>query len=205
METAIEAIKNGGVLIYPLTAMLIVSLVIIFLKWNALRTSNVINPKMLERIEKILLEGKIPEAMAYCKQHPIPMTNIILSGIVNFQKPVSELKEILEETGRQQIPLVRRYMTLLGTIASVAPLMGLFGTVLGMISVFTELGTQTTVAANMLAGGISEALVTTAFGMVIAMISLTFYNHFTTRINNFILDMERHSLHLVAVLKRLDN
>ncbi|MBT4838643.1 MAG: MotA/TolQ/ExbB proton channel family protein [Methylococcales bacterium] len=198
-----EIIKNGGLMIYPLTALFIWGLVIIVIKSMALRRNRVINNKIIEQIETILLDNKIPEATAYCKQNPIPMTNIILAGILNYQKSESELKEILEEAGRQEIPIIRKYLSTLGTIASAAPLMGLLGTVLGMISVFATLSQQQTVNANMLAGGISEALITTAFGMIIALPTLAFYNHFITHVQNLIIEMEKISLHLVVVLKRL--
>lgn len=202
METTITMLKSGGVLIYPLILMLLASIAIILYKAKTLQTSRVISPKVIDHVEKILLGGNIPEATAYCKQHPLPMTNIILTGILNHHKSEAELKEVLEEVGRQQVPKIRSYLTLLGTIASVAPLMGLFGTVLGMISVFATLGEKISIEANMLASGISQALVTTAVGMVIAMLSLTFYNHYTAKVNNFIVEMERISLHMVAVLKR---
>jgi len=196
-------LESGGFLVIPLAIMLIISVFIILVKTLALREKEVINTKLIDRIEKILLTGNIPEATAYCKRQPMPMVNIVLAGILNHQKSESELKAVLEEVGRQQIPVIRRHLSLLGTIASVAPLMGLFGTVLGMIAVFSTLGGGLSISANLLANGISEALVTTAFGMVIAMLSLSFYNHFTTKINNFMVDMERISLHMVAVLKRM--
>ncbi|MBT5228768.1 MAG: MotA/TolQ/ExbB proton channel family protein [Methylococcales bacterium] len=203
MESTLNMLQSGGILVYPLAAMLVASIIIIILKARALRECKVINTLVVDKIERILLEGNIPEATAFCKQNSLPMADVILAGLLNHHKSEAELKEVLEEVGRQQIPKIRRYLTLLGTIASVAPLMGLFGTVLGMIAVFASLGENISVDANLLANGISEALVTTAIGMVIAMLSLTFYNHFTAKVNNFIIEMERISLHMVAVLKRL--
>jgi len=202
MEFLGKLIKGGGILIYPLFILLFWGLVIIVIKSITLQRKRIVNAQVVDEIEQLLLDNRAPEASAYCKQHPMPITNIILAGILNYEKNEAELKEILEEAGRQEIPGIRSYLTTLGTIANLAPLTGLLGTVLGMISVFATLSRQTTVNANMLAGGISEALLTTAFGLVIAMPTLAFYNHFTTRVNNMVIQMEKISLHMVAVLKR---
>ncbi|MCB1877849.1 MAG: MotA/TolQ/ExbB proton channel family protein [Chromatiales bacterium] len=195
-------IDKGGLLIYPLFFLLAWGLVIIVIKSFSLRYRRVINAKVVERIEQLVLEKKIPEATAYCKQHPTPMSRVVLAGLLNYEKSEAELKEILEEAGRQEVPGIRRHLTALGTIASVAPLLGLLGTVLGMIAVFSTISSQSSVNAGMLAGGISEALITTAFGMVIAMPTLAFYNFFISRVQVLIIEMERISLHMVALLKR---
>lgn len=197
-----ELLDKGGVLIYPLILLLIWGLYIIAVKSVTLRRDNVIKPQVIEHVETLLLEGKIPEATAYCKQNAVPMTRVLLAAILNYEKSEAELKEILEEAGRQEVPQIRSQLTALGTIASVAPLLGLLGTVLGMISVFATLSQETAINATMLAGGISEALVTTAFGLGIAMPTLAFYNYFISRVQNLIIEIEKVSLHMVAVLKR---
>lgn len=202
MEFVKEIFASGGILMYPLIILLIWGLVIIIIKALTLRRKQIINPHVVGKIEQLLLDKKIPEATAFCKQHPLPMTNILLAAILHYQQSEAELKEILEEAGRQELPIIHRYLTTLGTIASVAPLMGLLGTVVGMIAVFATLSGQTSINANDLAGGISEALVTTACGLVIAMPTLAFYNHFVTKVNNLIIEMEKISLHVIAVLKR---
>lgn len=197
-----DLIDKGGLLIYPLFFLLAWGLLIIVIKSFGLRHGRVINGKVVERIEELVLKKQIPEASAYCKQHPTPMTRVILAGLLNYEKSESELKEMLEEAGRQEVPGIRRHLTALGTIASVAPLLGLLGTVIGMIAVFSTISAETSVNAGMLAGGISQALVTTAFGMVIAMPTLAFYNFFISRVQVLIIEMERISLHMVALLKR---
>jgi biopolymer transport protein ExbB len=198
----VEFFEKGGPLIYPLLVLLIWGLYIIGVKLIALRRDNVINQQVIDHVENLLLERKIPEATAYCKQNAVAMTRVLLAAILNYEKSEAELKEILEEAGRQEVPKIRSHLAALGTIAGVAPLLGLLGTVLGMISVFATLSQETNVNATMLAGGISQALITTAVGMVIAMPTLAFYNYFTNRVQNFIIEIEKISLHMVAVLKR---
>ncbi|NKC12291.1 MAG: MotA/TolQ/ExbB proton channel family protein [Gammaproteobacteria bacterium] len=203
MEFIGGLIEKGGWLIYPLFVLLAWGLVIIIIKTFHLHHNNTINPAVIDRVEQLLLNRKIPEATAFCKQYSVPMTRILLAGIINYEKSESELKEILEEAGRQEVPLIRSHLTALGTIASVAPLLGLLGTVIGMIEVFATLAKETTVNPTMLAGGISQALVTTAFGMVIAMPTLASYNYFISKVQKLIIEMEKISLHMVAVLKRV--
>lgn len=203
MEFITGVIEQGGLLSYPLIALLIWGVVIIVIKAVQLRRGTTVNPDMVEKVEQLLLNRRIPEATAYCKQNSVPMTRILLAGIINYEKSEAELKEILEEAGRQEVPLIRSHLTALGTIASVAPLLGLLGTVIGMIEVFAILSRETTINPTMLAGGISQALVTTALGMVIAMPTLASYNYFITKVQNLIIEMEKVSLHMVAVLKRV--
>lgn len=200
--SVIEILDKGGVLIYPLLILMVWGLAIIVMKWFALRRENIIKPQAVKEVERLLLAKKVPEATAFCKQNPAPMTRILEAAILNHDKGEAEIKEILEEAGRQEVPKIRSQLTTLGTIASVAPLLGLLGTVLGMISVFSELSQNTNVNASALAGGISEALITTACGMAIAMPTLAFYNFFTTQVQNLIVEIEKVSLHMVAVLKR---
>ena len=200
--SVIEIFNKGGVLIYPLLVLMVWGLVIIVMKWFALRRENIIKPGAVKEVERLLLAKKVPEATAFCKQNPAPMTRILGAAILNHDKDEGELKEVLEEAGRQEVPKIRSQLTTLGTIASVAPLLGLLGTVVGMISVFSELSRDANVNASALAGGISEALITTACGMAIAMPTLAFYNYFTTQVQNLIVEIEKVSLHMVAVLKR---
>ena len=202
MNFVLDLIDKGGILIYPLIVLLIWGILIIVVKLATLRNDRIINPGVVHKVEELLLQRKIPEATAYCKQNPLPMTRILLAGIVSYERSEPELKEILEEAGRQELPGIRRQLTALGTIAGAAPLIGLLGTVLGMISVFATLSKQTNVNPTTLAGGISEALITTAVGLVIATPTLIFHNFFVAKVQNLIIEMEKISLRLVAVLKR---
>ena len=196
-------LEKGGVLIYPLLVLGVWAVIIVVVKAVALRRSRTVDPGVIVRIEQLLLNRKLMEATSYCHEQPLPITRMLHAAIVNYEKPEAELKAILEEAGRQEIPRIRSHLSTLGTIASVAPLLGLLGTVLGMISVFATLSDGSNIDPSMLAGGISEALITPALGMIIAMPTLACYNYFATRIQNLIIEMERVSLHMVSVLKRL--
>ena len=194
--------EKGGLLIIPLLLLLIAGAVIIVYKSMQLRRSRIISPAAVAELEQMVLSRKTADATAYCKQNSTPMTRVLLAGILNYEKSESELKETLEEAGRQEIPGIRFCLPALGTIASLAPLLGLLGTVIGMIEVFSTLSQQENVNSTMLAGGISQALVTTAIGMVIAMPTLAAYNYFVAKAQNLTIEMERLSLRMVSVLKR---
>ncbi len=202
MGTILYIFEAGGLMIWPLVILLAWGLGIIWVKSQELAREKVIDPKAVEHVEKLLLDNKLAEATTYCRRKASPMTRIILAGIVNYDRNEAELKEILEEAGRQEVPGIRKHLTTLGTISQTAPLMGLLGTVIGMIDVFSVLASGETINATDLAGGISQALVTTACGMVIAVPTLAFYNSFTSIAGNLIVEMEKVSLQMAAVLKR---
>ena len=199
----VELIQKGGALVYPLLLLALWGMVIVGYKAHALRRRRTVDPRVIEGVEQLLLNRKLVEATRFCRDSSLPITRMLHAAIINYEKPEAELKEILEEAGRQEIPRIRSHLSTLGTIASVAPLLGLLGTVLGMISVFATLSEGSNIDPSMLAGGISEALVTTALGMVVAMPALACYNYFAAKVQNLIIEMERVSLHVVSVLKRL--
>ena len=198
----VHIFQLGGVVVWLLLVILVWCVGIIIWKLGQLRHSRVINAKIITRIEQLLLENKMAEATAYCKKASLPMTRVILCGILYYDRSEHEIKERLEEAGRQEIPWLRAQLTTLRSIASAAPLLGLFGTVIGMIQVFDALSKGGTIQASDLAGGISEALITTACGLVVAIPAIVFYNNFTNRVTNLIIEMEKISLHMVAILKR---
>ena len=193
---------DGGPIVWLLLILLLWGIYIIIVKSRQLNRHRLINPEVIDHIEKLLLDKRLPEATAYCKQHSLPMTRIALAGIVNFDRSEAELKEVLEEAGRQEVPGIRDHLSTLGTIAGIAPLLGLLGTVLGMIEVFSTLSVDSNINANNLAGGISQALITTACGLAVAMPTMAFYNSLNNRATNLIIEMEKVSLHMAAILSR---
>ncbi len=198
----LDAIQAGGFIVYVLLAMLAWCVFIVMIKHAQLRRSRLIRPDVVRHIQDLLLNGKLAEATAYCKKASFPMARVILAGVINYDRNEAEIKERLEEAGRQEIPAIRSHLTTLRTLAAAGPLVGLFGTVVGMISVFSVLSEGGVVEASELAGGISKALITTATGLLVAVPAIVFYNDFSRRVTTIIVEMERISLDMVAVLKR---
>lgn len=140
--------------------------------------------------------------MTLCRRQPSVMGRILLAAIVNHDRDREELKTIVEDAGRQEVPTLDRYLGMLGTIAAITPLLGLTGTVFGMIRTFGVISEKGIAHPSQLAGGISEALVTTATGLVIAIPALIFFNYYTAKADRLILEIEKQSYRLVDALKR---
>jgi biopolymer transport protein ExbB len=199
----LEYIIKGGVMMIPivLCSVLAVGITIERL-WN-LRRQRVLRYDLLNRLEDLLREQKIPEATTLCKRHATTMTRILLVALLNHDRPKAEIQELLEASGRQEVPILERYLTLLGTIAAIAPFVGLLGTVVGLLTIFEALAQQQGAAnAALLSEGIYNALITTAAGLCVAIPALVAYNHLTRKVEELILEVERVALRMLNILKR---
>ena len=193
---------SGGFIIWPIILLSIISLAIIIEKsWNLARDT--VLPKnltkdIISQIKKKSLTSSMKEKMA---QDSIQGT-IFFSLIEEKIKSKTNLRLRAEEIGRFEINRLEKFMTLLGTIASVSPILGLLGTVTGMISIFSNLLASETNSIAPLAGGIAEALVTTAAGLIVAIPSLIFYRSFNRTIENYSLELEEETNKLINYLSR---
>ncbi len=202
-ETLFEYVALGGMVMVPILLCAVLALAIMLERlWN-LRRKRWFDPDLLETLEHLLHERKLPEATTLCKRHDSLMTRLILVALLNADHTRWEIKELIEDQGRQEAPVLERYLTALGTIASIAPFLGLLGTVLGFLRVFEVLSEQPgNTNAVMLSAGIHNALITTAAGLCVAIPTLVAYNYFARRAEGLILESERISLRLLNILKR---
>jgi biopolymer transport protein ExbB len=196
-------ILQGGVIMLPIVLCSVLAVGIIIERlWN-LRRKRILRYDILHRIEDLLREQKIPEATTLCKRHQSTMTRILLVAILNYDRPKAEIKEMIEEHGRQEVPILERYLTSLGTIASISPFLGLLGTVVGLLKVFEAIAqTGGVTNAAVLSEGIHNALITTVAGLCVAIPSLVAYNYFARKAEGLILEVERVALRLLNILKR---
>jgi biopolymer transport protein ExbB len=189
-------IQAAGWPIWPLLAASIVALALIFERLYSLRMSVVAPPGL---VDQVLVEfrqtGATPELLAKTARRA-PLGRLLAAGLANVKSPRPVMKEAIEEVGRVVIHELERFLTTLGTIAAMAPLMGLFGTVVGMIEIF---GSQTAAGSNpiQLAHGISIALYNTAFGLVVAIPAMIFYRHFRATVDALVVEMEQQATKLV--------
>ena len=197
----IDFIQQGGMVMYILLAASILSLTIIFERGWSLRRSVVIPLQEVNRIEAAVGSGDVDAAMQACQSHNTAMSRILWVALANRGVRRSVMKEILEESGRQEVAHMDRFIGVLGVIAAVAPLLGLLGTVIGMIEVFQQISLVGVGKADVLAGGISKALNTTAFGLSVAIPSLVAYRYYESRVDRFVLEIEQHALRFVELLK----
>jgi biopolymer transport protein ExbB len=198
----IELIIKGGPVMGPILLCSVISLAIIVERCLSLRRHRILRYDILQRIEELLRDRKIPEATTLCKRYPSSMTRILLAAILNHDKTRQEIKEIIEDAGRHEVPVLERYLMILGTIASISTLLGLLGTITGMIKTFNVIAALGYGHPEALAGGISEALIATASGLGVAIPTLVLYNFFTSKVESLVVEMEKNSLRMLNILKR---
>lgn len=194
-------IIQGGTVMFVLLGCSVLALTIIFERSWSLRRSAVVPRQDIEAVELAIRSGKVGDAVQICQNRHTAMSRILYVALMNrgVSRPV--MKEILEETGRQEVAHLERNIGALGVIAAIAPLLGLLGTVIGMIEVFQVVSIQGVGQANILAGGISKALNTTAAGLTIAIPTLVAYRLFESRVDRFVIEIEQHALRFVELLK----
>ncbi|MCE2452175.1 MAG: MotA/TolQ/ExbB proton channel family protein [Nitrospinae bacterium] len=197
-----EFLARGGVLMIPLGVCSILALAIVLERTLNLRTKKIIQLDILQQVRDLVAENQVSDAMTLCRRYPSVMGRILLVTIANHDRNREELRSVVEDAGRQEVTTLDRNLGALGTIAAIAPLLGLTGTVFGMIRTFAIISEKGIAHPSQLAGGISEALITTATGLVIAIPTLIFYNYFTNKADRLILEIEKHSYRVVETLKR---
>lgn len=154
------------------------------------------------QIQNLLMRKKIDEAIRTCKQTPGPIAALSKVTLEKYDRPYEEIKEALESAGKTEIYQLEKYLGALGTIAAVAPLLGFLGTVTGMIKAFMKIeNLGGNVGPGVLAGGIWEALVTTAAGLIVGIIALIFYNYIQSKVSLYIYEMEESSYNLLEIFR----
>lgn len=189
-------IQAAGWPIWPLLAASVIALALIFERLYSLRQGVVAPPGLVDQVlAEYRQTGATHELLLKTAQRA-PLGRLLAAGLANVKSPRPVMKEAIEEVGRVVIHELERFLTTLGTIAAMAPLMGLFGTVVGMIEIF---GSQTAAGSNpiQLAHGISIALYNTAFGLVVAIPAMIFYRHFRAKVDALVVEMEQQATKLV--------
>ena len=192
-------IQAAGWTIWPLLLASIVAVALIIERLVALRRAKVAPAGLLQRVvAEYWQNGTSEEDVAHLEMQS-PLGRVLAAGLRNVGSSREIMKESIEETGQVVSHELERYLTTLGTIASISPLMGLFGTVVGMIEIF---GSQAPTGANplQLAHGISVALYNTGFGLIIAIPSMIFWRHFRALVDGFVIEMQQQAVRLVEVL-----
>lgn len=192
-------IQAAGWPIWPLLIASITALALIVERLYSLRRQKVLPPGLLQSVLSTLASGGYDAQRLAALEENSPLGRVLAAGIRNQNASREIMREAIEESGRMVYHQLERYLTTLGTIASIAPLLGLLGTLVGMIDIF---GAQSPVTGNpqQLAYGISVALYNTTFGLLIAIPALIFWRHFRALIDNFVVDMEQQAIKLVEVV-----
>ncbi len=195
-----ELIQAGGWLMIPILACSIVAMAIVGERLWMLRATRVIPKHLVAQIWQWVRQDELDNVRLRSLRRGSPLGRILAAGIVNLEHGREIMKEAVEDTGRHVVLELERYLNTLGTIAAITPLLGLLGTVLGMIKVFTVITSQGVGDPGVLAGGISEALITTAAGLSVAIPSLMFYRYFRGRIDMLVVRMEEEATKMIEVM-----
>lgn len=195
-----ELVQAGGWLMLPILFCSIVSFAIIAERLWVLQRKKVVPEKLVHGIWTLLKKEALTENHVLEIEKGSPLGKVLAAGLLSRHLPRAQIKERIEETGRFVAHDLERFMNSLGTISTITPLLGLLGTVIGMIKVFTAITTVGVGDPGQLAGGISEALITTAAGLSVAIPSLIFHRYLKRRIDELVVDMEQEAIKFIEVL-----
>ena len=195
-----ELLAAGGWVMPVIVLCSVIALGISIERSVALNPDRIAPPHLLANVWKQLKAGELDAQRLKALRQGSPLGAILAAGLVNRSQGRDVMKESIQEAAGHVVHDLERYLNTLGTVAAVAPLLGLLGTVVGMIRVFTEITVQGTGNANALAGGISEALITTAAGLVVAIPALVMHRFFTGKIDTIVVGLEQVSIKLVDAL-----
>jgi biopolymer transport protein ExbB len=194
---------EGGWLMIPITLLSFVAIYVIAERWKALNAMQVDEKRFLTMVEDLLRQGNTNAAVQYCDELDKPMSRIMKQGIIRLGRPLIDVEEAIKNAGRKETYLMEKRMDWLATIAGVAPLLGFLGTVTGMIDAFMQIqGLQGNVNPSVLAGGIWEALITTAWGLMVGIVAFGAYNYLLAKINRLVFQLEMASTDFVELLQK---
>src|SRR5258708_30846012 len=185
-------LKFGGPMIWPILGASATALVVFFQRVLHYHRAQINSMEFLNGVRNVLKRDNVVEALSICDATPGPVARLVKVAILNRERGREGVRESLEEAGLIEVPPLEDKLNLLATIAQLAPLMGLLGTVLGFIRIFTALQTKTTIPTMQdLSGGVWQALICTAAGLALAIPAYAAYNYLVSRVNGIVLDMEK--------------
>lgn len=200
--TLFDIAARGGWIMVLIFASSLVALAIVIERFLALRKIRINARTFVLQVQNMLMKGRLDEAIKTCKQTPGPIASLTKVALEKYDRPHEEIKEALESAGRSEIYHLEKFLGALGTVAAIAPLLGFLGTVTGMIRAFMKIETLGgNIGAPVLAGGIWEALVTTAAGLIVGIIAIIFYNYIQGQVSKNVYEMEESSYNLLEMVR----
>ncbi len=202
----IEIIQKGGPVMYPIILCSILALAIVIERVYHLYKAKIDTKDFMNNVEITIKRNRIAEAIKICDKTPGPIAHIVKAGIMKHDRSRQEIRESIEDAGHQEVPRLERHLSLLATIAHISPLLGLLGTVTGMVRAFQIIQEKSAsfnpVSPGDLAGGIWEALLTTVAGLIVAIPTVVLYNYLVNRVDEFVLVMERSATEVINILSQ---
>ncbi|MBU4311492.1 MAG: MotA/TolQ/ExbB proton channel family protein [Candidatus Omnitrophica bacterium] len=199
-----ELIQKGGPVMYPIILCSILAFAIVIERLFHLYKAKIDTKDFMNNIEITIKRNRIAEAIKICEKTPGPIAHIIKAGVLKHDRSRQEIRESIEDAGHQEVPRLERHISLLATIGHISPLLGLLGTVTGMVRAFQVIQEKSIslnpVSPGDLAGGIWEALLTTVAGLIVAIPTIVAYNYLVSKVEEFVLEMERSATEVINIL-----
>ena len=199
-----EIIQAGGPVMWPIIACSIGAAAIILERLWTLQEKRVIPRELTDKVWKLVETRTLTDRHITALENNSPLGRVLAAGLQNRDRGRDIMKEVVEDTGRHVVHELERFLNTLGTIAAITPLLGLLGTVTGMISAFEAITAQGVGDARVLSGGIGEALITTAAGLIVAIPALIGYRYLRGRVDALVIEMEKQAIKLVQAHDRFD-
>jgi biopolymer transport protein ExbB len=200
MLRAIDLFLHGGPIMYPLLICAILSVTVMLERFITINRAASNTEDLTEKVREFLVAGEVTEALQLCKATPGPIPALLARGIVTRDLDSDAIERSMEELALRETPMLYKRLGVLDTIITIAPLLGLLGTITGMMSTFSVISSNGQNNPNAITGGIGEALIATACGLAIAIISLIGYNYLTEKVKEIIADMEIRATQLLNIL-----
>ncbi len=200
--SVLDVLVLGGWVMIPLLLLSVLTLYLLIERLITIRKASSNPETITDRVREYVRNGDVDGAIAYCRQKNVPITRILRQGLERLGRPISEIQDAVQAAGKHETFELEKRTNLLASIAGIAPMLGFFGTVVGMIKAFQEIqNLQGNVNPSVLAGGIWEALVTTAAGLLVGILALLSYNFLIGRIRRLSNDMERSATDFIDLLQ----
>ncbi|HPG38579.1 MAG TPA: MotA/TolQ/ExbB proton channel family protein [bacterium] len=196
----VQMFNDGGAFMWPILILLIIGIAISLERLWTLTRAGINTKKFMASIKNALAEGGVKKAIEVCENTRGPVASIFHAGLLRSNRGIENVEKAISSAGSIEMAFLERGLVWLATIVSLAPMLGFTGTVQGMIQAFNDIKAANDISPTIVAGGISVALLTTLFGLVVAMLVQVFNNYFVSRIDRLIIDMEESSNELVDAL-----
>ena len=200
---AVNLFVEGGPIMWPLLLCAVVAVAVMLERFISINRAARDNEGLTEQVRDLLKQGRVDEALKLCEDTPGPVPALLANGIRNRDLDSDSIERAMEELALRETPLLYKRLGVLDTIITVAPLLGLLGTVTGMMSTFNVIGQAGQNNPNAITGGIAEALIATATGLAIAIVTLVGYNYLTEKVKEIIAEMEIRATQLLNILAGL--
>lgn len=196
----VDLFLQGGPFMWPILALLVFGLMITLERIYTLTKASLVTKRFIPRINKALEDKGVDAALEVCKETPGPIAEVFHAGLSRADQGIEAVEKSIETTGSIEMAFLEKGMIWLSTVITVAPMLGFAGTVSGMVRAFQDIAAANDISPAVVASGISEALLTTLFGLIVGISIQIFYNLFTSRVDGIIIDMEENSVNLLNTL-----